>query len=224
MLPLTRKIYSSLVPPAYSFDMILDVGANVGQTFKRLRENFPEATVHSFEPIESTYEILKGVVAEIDTSSKSNVHCLAAGDEPGEVKVYLKDLHSQNSLADGVNKAKSEDAPHVVVKVVRLTDFAAQQNIRHIDILKLDVEGFEIPALRGASALLQDRVSFVVAEVNFSVTDKRQSYFGDVEQFLKPFGFTPVGIYDVHYRERDGRLDYCDAVFVNQYGISRKAK
>lgn len=222
MLPLTRKIYEKLTPEGYSFDCIFDVGANIGQTFKRARAEFPDATIYSFEPIPDTYQILKATIASVDQSSKAKAYCLACGDKNGTENVYLKQLHSQNSLTPLVNRPLTPDAVPIEVMVVRLADFVERDGIGHIDILKLDVEGFELSALRGASALLQDRVSFLVAEVNFSTTDLRQSYFVDVEQFLRPFGFTPVGIYDVHYRDRDGRLDYCDAVFSNSYAIRRK--
>jgi hypothetical protein len=103
-------------------------------------------------------------------------------------------------------------------------DFAKSRDIDFIDILKMDVEGFEMDVLKGASSMLGDNVAFVIAEVNFSSTDRRQSYFVDIERHLACFGFAPIGLYDIHYREKDGRLDYCDAVFVNSGAIRRKMK
>jgi FkbM family methyltransferase len=223
MMPLNRKIYDNLVPNGYRFDCVFDVGANVGQTVRRITDAFDEAIVYAFEPIPDTFAELKTNIAKLPTHCNVQTFNVACGDKTMTERVYLKGLHSQNSLTPNVNRPQSPDARTVDVSVIRLADFVEQKKIKHIDILKLDVEGYELPALRGTSALLQDRVSFVIAEVNFTESDPRQSYFVNVERFLNAYGFRPVGVYDVHYRETDGRLDYCDAVFWNSHAIARKA-
>jgi hypothetical protein len=55
----------------------------------------------------------------------------------------------------------------VKVDVVNLDDYCAQRGVDHIDLLKIDVEGFELNVLRGASRLLEgQRINAIQFEFN----------------------------------------------------------
>ncbi|NSX92640.1 FkbM family methyltransferase [Agrobacterium tumefaciens] len=223
MKPITRLIYESLTPQAYSFDVFFDIGANVGQTCRLAVEVFPEARVLSFEPVASTYATL----VENNKSLKRPVETfdIAFGEENGTVELFLKELSVHHTLLPSRNKPldRAGNASEII-KVRRLSDFAAEQGIDFIDILKIDVEGYEIGVLKGGDSLLSGNVAFVIAECNFAIRDERNTYFPKLERYLTERGFEVVGLYDVVYRERDGRLEYCDAVFVNPAAIKAKGK
>lgn len=221
MMPLTRLIYESLTPTGYSFDVFFDIGANVGQTAARAIESFPESRVLSFEPVSSTYAQLEHAAQNLPR--KVETYKFAFGERNETVDLFLKELGVHNTLLPEKNKPLDKvGGASEKVQVRRLTDFTKEKGIAFIDVLKMDVEGYEVGVLKGGSALLQENVAFVVAECNFTIDDHRNSYFPDLNNYLSVFGFTPVGIYDVVYRKRDGRLEYCDAVFVNKTAIARK--
>ncbi len=216
---ISKLPYVSNVPSHYRFDQIFDCGANTGQSLKKFAEEFPTAQIHSFEPVPSTFALLQETARGLD-GDRFHCHCFALSDKSGTATMYQKELNTQNTLTPDINVEGTEG---VEIEMVRIRDIFAKLRIGHIDILKLDLEGFEIPALRGAAGILAERVSFIGTECNFTIGDHRQTTYSDLEAFLGPFGFTPFGIYDVNYRARDGRLDYCDALFVNRAAIQRRA-
>lgn len=61
----------------------------------------------------------------------------------------------------------------------------------HIDLLKLDIQGFELPALKNAQAVLQ-RTLVVHCEVSFVEIYKGQALFSEVEQHMRSLGFDLV--------------------------------
>ena len=82
--------------------------------------------------------------------------------------------------------------------IIGVKDFAKQEGIEHIDLLKIDTEGFEMPVLRGAVELLDAQaVSAVICETGFMRANTRNTYFGDINDFLEAKGFALFGIYEM---------------------------
>jgi hypothetical protein len=83
-------------------------------------------------------------------------------------------------------------------------------------LLKLDVEGHEMEALRGATALL-DLVEVLVCEVrSFDINRSGRPQFGDVIAFLDARGFAVYDIDMLASRLRDRRLRIGDVIFVRR--------
>jgi len=86
----------------------------------------------------------------------SNVELVpyAAGEDPGEADFYLV-----NGFHDWCNSLRppaiKESAGTVRVQVRRLDDILSELEISKVDLVKLDVEGAELPVLYGATKLLQ---------------------------------------------------------------------
>ena len=217
------RIFRSQVPSKYTFSCIFDVGANIGQTARRARSAFPDAMIHCFEPTPVAFSELKKNIERFANPTMFLAAQMALGDRPAKARLYLKELHSQTTLVESLNKPLEKlGGESIIVDVSTVHDIVTKRTIQHIDILKMDVEGYELQVLRGAAGLLSHRVSFVIAEVNLSPGDLRQSDFIEIANFLRPFGFEPIGLYDITYRPTDGRLSYCDAVFVNRTAIAGK--
>jgi len=105
------------------------------------------------------------------------------------------------------------------VHTTRLDDVL--QEVPRIDFLKLDIQGFELFALRGAEGLLP-RTNVVHCEVEFAPIYKAQPLFADVESFLRARGFAFIDFTTLmRYRyasvpdpnEMPERLCWADAVF-----------
>jgi FkbM family methyltransferase len=84
------------------------------------------------------------------------------------------------------------------IEVVTLADWAAQQNVRDVDFMKLNVQGGELEVLRGAGPLL-DGVLGILIEVAFVESYVGRPLFDDIDRFLRGAGFTFFDVLAHHY-------------------------
>ena len=83
-------------------------------------------------------------------------------------------------------------------------------------LLKLDIEGYEIPALKGASQLLE-AVEALLTEVQFfEINGNGRPQFGDMVEFMRARGFEVYDVACLSQRPRDMRLRMGDIVFVRR--------
>jgi FkbM family methyltransferase len=170
-------------------EVILDVGANVGQTAIRLRAAFPSARIISFEPIAATFATLQKRTQGLGIE----VHKLALGSEAKTQTMFLTPFSLTNSL---VRPPQDQLLGMEQVEVATLDHFVRENKIERIGLLKIDAEGFDLEVVRGAlDTLASGAVRFVLAEVGFHRGDDRHPLFDDVRDALTPFGFRVFGIY-----------------------------
>ncbi len=196
------------VSPKLNVNIIFDVGANVGSMTLAYRKRFPDAKLYSFEPVNETFHQLKEA-----TKNDSNIHCyqmaLAAQNGSGIINVGSKS--GQNSL---VIRQQSETNSQEV-KLITLDDFIKKEEIEKIDILKIDVEGFECDVLRGAERTLESgKILYIFIETTFREGDKHHTQFSQIQEILKKYKFNLMGLYDVlPYWGGGNAIPFCNALF-----------
>jgi FkbM family methyltransferase len=172
-----------------SHPTLVDVGANIGQTVQRMLRGFPDATIYSFEPVPASFAELQRNTAEF-----AGVECVdvALGDAPGQATITT-DRGSQNTITKGV----SSDL-QTTVRVSTVDLFCAERAIDRIDLLKMEVEGFEPAVLRGSEGMLAaGRIDFVLAASDFvRRRDQPHADFFEIYEFLAQRGFVVVGFYN----------------------------
>lgn len=176
---------------------VIDVGANVGQFAVAAAKLFPDAVVHSFEPNPNCADELRK-----NTSSLGNVsvYQVALGDEDGEVAFHVNShSHSSSILALAKNHRDAFPDAHEVntiqVKIDTLDNIFSNLTLARPVLLKLDVQGYEAQALRGASQLLS-RVDYVVLEASFKPMYQGEMLFMEIIRLMEGFGFVflrPIG-------------------------------
>ncbi len=172
--------------------VIFDVGANVGQTVDFYQNLFPSAHIYSFEPIPKTFGHLQKHCAKMPNVSCFNI---AFGEKNEQQTIQV--LADANSVLNSLNSEvqadlRSSDQSYESAKITveRLDDFVKKERVSHIDLLKIDTEGFELPVLRGAEELLEKQaVSTIICEAGFMRTNTRNTYFGDINDFLESKGY-----------------------------------
>lgn len=173
--------------------IIFDVGANLGQTAAKLTSDFPEAQIYSFEPVPTSFAQMVATVAALPRVHAFN---LAMGDAPGTAHIHLTDHSGSNTLKDVAGSTGA-----VEVQVETIDTFCAAHGIASIDLLKIDVEGFELNVLSGARHMLETgAVRFVFAECVFTPNAEmpHTSFFAPHERLTQQ-GFCFVGFYAESY-------------------------
>ncbi len=101
------------------------------------------------------------------------------------------------------------------VSTITLDEWAARENLTGVEIIKLDLQGHETEALKGAHGLLKTSVQLIFTEVEFGPIYDKNSFFSDVEKLLKDYGFKLFQLYDL-YTTLEGQLVAGDALFVRR--------
>lgn len=128
---------------------VVDVGANIGYyTLLMSRLVGDSGKVFAFEPDDENFSILK---KNIDVNHCSNVvaeQC-AVSDSAGEAKLYK---NRENTADSRVFWSKGHE-PSMAVRTVNLDDYFGKEAAR-INFIKMDIQGFEVYALRGMRKIL----------------------------------------------------------------------
>lgn len=220
---LFRDVYRILRP--HRPEVILDVGANIGQSAAEFLREFPEAVVHSFEPNPVAFQQL---VSTVGGNPRALPHASALGARVGHAEMHLTQssltsslLATSKSAADFLGELVNP-AGRIEVTVDTLDHFAETCGIQHVDLLKVDVQGYEIELLKGAARMLREhRIALVAIEVNFVQLYEGQAFFEEVYTTLKQEDFRMVGLYHADYRAGP-YMTWGDALFVNLEATRRR--
>lgn len=169
--------------------VIYDLGANRGHWTQLAKSIFPGAVVHGFEP-------LPHHCAEFTRHTQAlasvHLHAVALGEAPAELEMDITSFSDCASLlAPTAALAETYDVrsgAKVRVPVVRLDDWVAEKNLPRPDLVKLDLQGYELLALRGAPECLR-HARAVLLELSFRDYYSDQAKPGAIIAHLEHAGF-----------------------------------
>jgi len=138
-------------------DVVFDVGANVGHYTRMLGERVePAGEVHAFEPAEKPYQCLVRNTLEHAPSIRRNRFALSS--EGGSREIYLGSGNNEalNSFGEPFGIGESKDGVYAseTVWMMTLDNYVDTYNVGRIDLVKIDVEGWEEHVVRGGVASL----------------------------------------------------------------------
>jgi len=176
----------------FEIQTIFDVGANRGHWTKSAKQAFPKAKVYAFEIIKDTYlEFLK------NTQGLEGVNSFNLGldEKKGEVEMnFVTTLGSGNSSTYDTD-FPNEAIEKRVCKVSTIDNMMEELGIKHIDFLKIDVEGMEPRVLKGAiEALKQKRIKAIQFEYGM-VSVETHFLLKDYYDFFENVGYKVGKIY-----------------------------
>ncbi len=180
----------------------LDVGANIGEFTLIAAKLLSHGQVIAFEPIPRLARILR---TNVDMNGLHHVHLVAAGlsHRKGRVRFSRQDPMPGEQANDGLFSLyppSERDSSGVMSRVVRLDDVVRSLKIRRIDLIKLDIEGAELSALKGSRMTLRRFKPMLMIEINEEALRRGGASSSLLMAFLKRLG------YDVRRIERGGRL------------------
>jgi len=189
--------------------IIFDVGANRGQTIERFLKIFPNCIIHAFEPIKEEY---LGIKKKYEDNKNVHINNLALGDkeEDKQFNVMIRSGNSSfydlNENTEWLKTRKKQSQTDVKdfkksianVKVTTLDKYCEEKKIDFIDLLKIDVQGYEEKVLKGSMQMfLENNIDAVETEIMFDDVYKKYLNFSDIEKYLLPnFRFCGIKTYN----------------------------
>jgi FkbM family methyltransferase len=172
------------------YGTVIDVGANRGQFALYSRRRFPDAEVYCLEPLAGARSTLTRLFAQ---DERVHVIAAAAGSKAGTSSINVSKADDSSSLlAPATLQSQRFPGTEMVgveeIGVRTLDDLFGRRELAGPVLLKLDVQGFELEALRGATGLLE-RVDTVLCECSFVAFYKGQPLFDDISDYLRAAGF-----------------------------------
>ncbi len=185
---------------AGDYRTVIDVGAGRGQFAVFALRRFPLARIDGFEPLPQSFRTASRAVG---SSSRVRLRRQAVGAAAGRAEIFATaDADSSSLRRPTAEQTRlfpgTEDVDRVEVEVVTLDDALAEVN--RPALLKLDLQGGELEALRGAERLLGS-VECVFVECSFVELYEGQALADEVICFLRERGFSLRGIYSPVYGE-----------------------
>ncbi len=180
-----RRLIGPLLRPGMVF---VDIGANIGTYSLFVAEQCSDnARIVSFEPHPRTFAKLSYNIRANGYSSIEPIN-EGVGSERGQLRLHTSggtNIGTASILAEAIDSKH-----HVEIKVAPLCETLAQRNIERIDLLKIDIEGFEDRALLPFMA--NDNKSRWPAAVLIE-TVLRQHWQADCVAELTERGYTIAG-------------------------------
>lgn len=166
-------------------DHVLDVGGNIGWFAVLIAKKFPAARVSSFEPVEPVFREL---VANVELNGCSNVACfnVALSDKAETFEIFYDPAYSARSSARDLSGGESSK---IKCSAVVLDRFAKEQDLPPVQVIKCDVEGAELFALKGGIGLIDRDRPAVFAEMLRKWSAKFGYHPNDIINLLVPLGY-----------------------------------
>jgi FkbM family methyltransferase len=178
--------------------VIVEAGAYDGKETCVLASYWPRGYIHSFEPVQ---ELFKKVVSNTKHVSNISVYNLALGVHCGPAIFYLsvepedtEHVSQSSSLyppKEHLNYSTSLFERTESVTVTTLDEWAEQQGVEKVDMLWLDMQGYELPALKASPKILSG-VSVILTELEFVEAYMGQPLYKEVRAWLAEQGFVLV--------------------------------
>lgn len=186
--------------------IIFDVGANHGVFAQAASTCFPGATVSLFEPLPTLHPFLKKLAACY--GDRWRFYPLAFGASGGRLPFHVDP--SDDGIGSFVGFSGSYDSLYkqshsglsailtakvIDVSIEALDDFCEREGIKHIDLIKIDVEGFEFEVLDGARRMLRNTTAIIVETSLIRADEGKPEPLRKMINRLTDYGLYIVGVF-----------------------------
>lgn len=191
-------------------ETVLDVGAYRGEFTSQFRSLWPDAEIHAIDPVPEHVDSLRQRFGD-DPGAK--IHPIAAGPTDDEISINVTGKsHSSSVLRPSQLDHLTDGAD--VVDTLTVDQRRLDGLVDSVEVLKLDVQGYEKDVLEGASDLL-DGVQAILSEVQFTPHYDGAVRFGELDVYLADRGFEFVTMFEPYTGEA-GKMYFADCLWVRE--------
>jgi FkbM family methyltransferase len=167
-----------IIETAKNGGVFVDVGANIGYFSLLFASQNKNCSVFSFEPSLKNLDLIKHNITANGLGEQITIYPYAAGNQNAEL--YFENGPNEQTGWGHISEKKTAQK----VKVVRLDDILDSQ-IQKIDLLKIDVEGFDIQVILGATELMRKGIiNKIVFEYHHQLIDVNMEELTDMAKEL----------------------------------------
>lgn len=213
----TEWILEKLKRQGFSPAMVIDGGAYVGKWTRIVRRVFPAARVLMVEANPEKESCLQKVKKENPGMVDYSMSLLGA--ESGKMVDFYR-METGSSVFEEMSNVPREVER---LPVRTLDEIAVEKRLPPVDLLKLDVQGYEIEVLKGAKKILRE-AEVVLLEVAFQQYNKGAPLIRDVLNFMDGHGFVADDIGALFRYGGDNTLLQVDLFLVKKESASRAKK
>jgi FkbM family methyltransferase len=171
--------------------VIIDCGAHDGKDTVALANLFKNGVVHAFEPVPEIFGRLKN---RVNSFKNIKFYNIALSDKNGSAKFHVSSGESDGSSSLLVPKKHYDFHPDTVfnetinVESLTLDAWASSQGVEKVDLLWLDMQGYELQMLQASNKILST-VKVIHTEVSTTELYKGIGLYSDYKIFLEKKGF-----------------------------------
>jgi FkbM family methyltransferase len=171
--------------------VVIDIGANIGYFTLVAAQKATKGKVFSFEPVQQLFEKLKKNIEE-NKLANTEIFLLAIGDVRKDSVIYISS--SENIGMSSLSPPENFSGVSQSIQMNSLDNWIKTSDIKKADIIKLDIEGSELSALKGMKETLIKFKPALIVEIN----PETLSYFdlapSDILDYLKNLDYLPFHV------------------------------
>jgi FkbM family methyltransferase len=197
----------------YRFPIVFDVGGSNGSWVNIMSKAWPDSRFELFEPLAEIHPKYIEVLVHLKAiHQESYMHPVAIGEKDGQITLNVFDDPSASTTLPMHHSMKTN--AHTVP--MRTIDSIVRSGMcKQPDMIKLDIQGGEMAALKGAAQTLP-KVKFLMIETWLQRGyGKDTPLLSELIRFLSPLGFEPYEFSDV-FRNEGGEAIAIDCWFINK--------
>lgn len=178
--------------------IIVEGGAFIGNDTLRMAHAWPEASIYAFEPVPEIFRHLYN-----NTKNYPNIYPvnLALGDTDGKRLFWPSQNPKKNSSPsqagsllppkERLNWSNVSFLEPIELPTITLASWIKEQEIEHIDLLWLDLQGYELPVMQASESVIT-QIPLIYTEVHFIEAYQGQAQYHELKQWLESVGFTMI--------------------------------
>ncbi len=197
--------------------VVYDIGSNIGMYADLFSRLSTVSKVYCFEPVAEVFEKLVQ-----NCKGNRKVECLqvALGNRVEKRPFHVNEFSPSSSILP-LQSVTLEEFPHaaktriIKLETTTLSGIVAQKKLLDPDFIKLDVQGFEEPVIRGGIEVFR-KARFCMMEMSLTSLYQGSALAVEMNALMRQLAFRLVGILDHKTKGKSGEILQFDAIYENR--------